>query len=528
MASHPVRNPALALLALGAGLPTSPKRPTAGLPQGRRPVARAAARCGDPRRAASFAGCAWLLLLAGTGWAAPAWEYAPYRVQVWIALADSGELPDVSCQQIAQSLERQADVAAGSAWDLHAGPAPPELRGDIVVHLAGLQAATIQDAVPKLLKEHDKLLLVCVQAGMAEFVIQARELDCTTRFLSPVVRHTAASAAAIPEACFAAVCEAFVPLGRIESATSSEVRVRIRAGGLIQDEQNVAWIRDTDALQIFFRRDDRHGEPLPNGIQLAPWTYLTIGEREGQLLTCTVRSGVRVSLDTPAAARARKFALAVRPRHEATVLRVQSQGKTPLPLAGYEVSVRDPDSEKTEVIGPTDWRGEVRIPRTAQTLRMVYVRNAGQLLARLPMVPGLEREQTARVINDDPRLLAEGYVKGLQNRVMDLVATRQLYLARFRRLLEKQDFVQARRLLDEFRRMETRSDLTRQLDQQQQRLACPDRRVQAKIDKLFNEARQTLGKFLDPYTANALAQDLAQAQQRAAGKAKAPPEKPSP
>jgi hypothetical protein len=129
------------------------------------------------------------------------------------------------------------------------------------------------------------------------------------------------------------------------------------------------------------------------------------------------------------------------------------------------------------------------------------------------MVPGLEPELTAQVSNDDQRLKAEGFVKGLQIKVMDLVARRELYIARFRRHLKRKQLDEAKALLEEFRNLETQSDLRRQLLQEEQRVTSPDRRVQARIDQLFKDTRQLLSRFLDPGTANELAQELAKAQQ---------------
>jgi hypothetical protein len=467
----------------------------------------------------------WLACSGRQGAAQQPWDYAPYRIQVWTAFDSAAELPEQFHQRIAASLVQRAEVLAGPTWDLQAEKCPAELRGEVLVNWAAPSVDAVKAVAPDLLKQKDKLVLLRLDAGANEFSIQARELDCVTRQWSRSFRHTAVAPEQIPDACLAVLADAFTPLGRIDAAASGEVRVRVRAAGLIPQEPSIVQIRDTDVLLPVFRCDDRQGEPQPNGIQIPPWTFLTVTQREGTALNCEVRSGISVAFDSPSAARARKYALVVKPTLEATVLCVQSQGKTPQPLGGYEVSMRDIDNEAVEVIGKTDWRGMVRIPKTDKPLRMIYVRNAGQLLARLPLVPGLDAEATAKVINDDPRLLAEGYLKGLQNHVMDLVATRQLYLVRFRRLLEKQEFEQARRLLEEFRRLETRTDLGRQLDQQQQRMACPDRRVQLKIDKLFSDTRQLLAKFLDPYTANTLAQDLARAE-RAAGASGKPTAKP--
>ena len=72
---------------------------------------------------------------------------------------------------------------------------------------------------------------------------------------------------------------------------------------------------------------------------------------------------------------------------------------------------------------------------------------------------------------------------------------------------------QRKALLEEFRALETRSDLAQQLDQQEQRIKSPDRRVQARIDQLFTDTRQLILKFLDPRTTNQLADELLQHRQ---------------
>ena len=130
------------------------------------------------------------------------------------------------------------------------------------------------------------------------------------------------------------------------------------------------------------------------------------------------------------------------------------------------------------------------------------------MLARVPIVPGFEPEVTAAVTEDDPRLLAEGFVKGLQAKVMDLMARRELYKVRFHRHLEKKELDKAKAVLDQYRQLETRSDLLSLLDRQQQRITAPDKPTQARIDKLFADCRQVLLKFLDPATVNQLSAEL--------------------
>jgi hypothetical protein len=220
---------------------------------------------------------------------------------------------------------------------------------------------------------------------------------------------------------------------------------------------------------------------------------------------------MRGGLAGRASARVVKLALLAKPRHESTDLVLQTEEENPVPLDGYDVYAKDPVTEKSELIGVSDWRGRVRIPNGDQPLLILYVRSGGLLLARLPLAPGLEPELPAQVTNDDVRLQVEGFVKGLQNRIMDAVARRELYIARFRRHLQKKELDKAKALLEEFRHLETRSDLAILVNQQEQRLTSQDRRVQAKIDQLFSQTRQLLAKFLDPQTANKLDQEYLQA-----------------
>ncbi len=245
------------------------------------------------------------------------------------------------------------------------------------------------------------------------------------------------------------------------------------------------------------------------------WTFLTVTGSKGLQLQCQVHSGMTSPLGGRTSTRTVRLALLAKPRLEATELEVQTQGDKPVALGGYEIYSKPPDSEDAELLGVTDWRGRFAITKKPNPLQILYVRNGGRLLARLPVVAGLDPLVTAQVPDDDPRLFAEGYVKGLQNRVMDLVSRRELYAARFRRLLQKKEFEQAKALLEEFRALESRSDLARQLDQQEQRVKSTDRRVQTKIDQLFTDTRQLILKFLDPRTTNQLAEELLRARQRA-------------
>lgn len=468
-------------------------------------------------------GLPWAGLLALFSILAPAarlnaqatWEYSPYRIRLWIAFDRSPELTEQLREQIAASVQQRSYAIAGASWDIRVSACPATLRSEAARGLDRLTFEALEPAVKPRLEIDDKLIVLSVRAEPNGFRIQARELDCRSRILAAVVRRQTVQPSRIADEAFLAVRQAFTPLVRIEQVKDREATVRVRAGGLIQHSSNPCYIQDQDVLRPVIRRNDRLGQPLENGIAFVPWTFLTVGQRDGNVLYCPAHSGMYSALAVRTSARTQKLALISRPLHARTQLRLVERGEHPAPLPGYEIYSKDPRTDETRLLGPTDWRGEISVQRDDRPLQILYVRNGGQLLGRLPIMPGLEPALTAELRNDNRRLEAEGYVKGMQNTIMDLVARRELYIVRFRRHLKAKEFDEAKSLLEEFGALRNRSDLTRELLQQGQRFSSGDindRREQAKIDEMFKATQQLLTRFLDPGTSDELAAQLAQAR----------------
>ncbi len=391
---------------------------------------------------------------------AQTWEYSPYSIKVWLALDRAAELSAGLAERIKRAVAERAWVVAGATWQVEVLPCPAALAFDVARHPELVTTEAVQALAADVLKQDDKLFLLGVRDEVTGWAISARELDCRTRMWQPVVTRRVMQPSRVADESFAALLDAFVPFGRIESSKGKEAVVRVRAGGLVTGKGSPASLAEGTVLVPVIRRNDRLGEPLANGIQQARWTFLTVTGRKGNQLQCQVASGMTSPLGGRSSARTLRLALLAKPRLGATDLAVVTEGDKPVALGGYEVYSKPPDSEDAELLGVTDWRGRIRIAAKPNPLQILYVRNGGRLLARLPVVAGLEPLLTAQVTDDDPRLLAEAHVKGLQNRVMDLVARRELYTARFRRHLQKKEFDQAKTLLEEFRGLESRSDLT--------------------------------------------------------------------
>ncbi len=198
---------------------------------------------------------------------------------------------------------------------------------------------------------------------------------------------------------------------------------------------------------------------------------------------------------------------------------IRSRDPSKTPLVGYSLYERPVGEEPAVLVGVSDWKGEVLLPSLGGKSQVLLVRSGDQLLARLPLVPGALQRVEAPMVNDDGRLQAEGLVRAFQSRIMDVEARRQILAARTRARMGEGKLDDAQKLLDELRQIETRSDLSRYLNQQ--RVASPDPITQKRIDKLLSDASGLLAKFVDPELVSTLNRDLVNARNP-------PPVKPAP
>lgn len=623
-----------------------------------------------------------LALLAGlwlTGAAVPsaygqeAWEYSPYRIQVWLACAAEPQLPPAMQAEITRTVELRSDAVVEGPWRLQIAPAPVRLGHDInhalgqitYYELTGLPreeelskdgadrdagtnpgdsgtnsgdqspAAADDDtegpesadagkeegdaAEPqavegqRLLEEFDKVYLLGVDYELGHFVLRVREFDCGTRMWGRQVERRVRQRPLVPETAFDALLAAFTPVVRIEDAEDKRAVTRLRAANLTADPAAVTAIRAGDLLQPVIRRNDRYGEPLAEGIEVIPWTFLSVEQEDGSILNCQIHSGLRRPISGRSSVRTQRFGMLVRPMHESTRLVLMSEGENSKPLSGYDVYSKypeplpdepaetggesasagesgdsaaaateqagaatdaaeqaggqpaedsstgassadgeaaaedEPDAADSEdaaaqgqaggsssgeaggqdaagdaedddkdnppvLLGRSDWRGMVDVPPGDHPIRLVYVKNGNRLLARLPIVPGLEATQTVELMNDDLRLQAEAFIAGVRNKIMDVVTRRAVLAARIRARIEENKIAEAEELMTEFRSLETRRDLSGLLDQEAQRFIAQDRVTQRKIDILFSDTRELLAKYIKPEENDQLSQLIRQRQ----------------
>jgi hypothetical protein len=440
------------------------------------------------------------------------WEYSPYQVRVWIAVEPHPQFPSALQDEIAHELSARAQAVCGAVWELAVESSPPAALPALPAGL-NLPAVQLQKLAPEALKS-DKLLVVRIAPGSLGWEIEAREFDCHGWQWGPLVRRSASSHVELPLAIWDAVVEAFVPLARIETVEGTTVALRLRAGGLVVRANSPALVDKGSILQPIIRRNDRSGLPLPNnGIQPLAWTLLAVESRADALLQCKLHSGYRAALSSRASPRSERLALAVKPHYPATTLELRSRTAPQRLLTGYEIYAKRPDKEEALHLGSSDWRGQILLPRGDGSLELLLIRNGAQLLARLPIVAGQDEHLVADLMDDDGRLQAEGAVAALHSRVLDLVARREILASRFRARLKEGKFDEAQTLLDQFRLLESRADLSRSFDEMQKAVTASDRLTQQRIGKMFDEARKLLTvKGLSDDMVNTLVSELTKAR----------------
>ncbi|TWT81232.1 hypothetical protein CA13_26820 [Planctomycetes bacterium CA13] len=369
------------------------------------------------------------------------------------------------------------------------------------------QSGLVTDAI----KSYDKIFIVRIDNEVAPFTVSAIEFDTLMQHFGTVATQSSMKITEIPTSIGVAVTEAFGPVVRIEEAGMRNARGLIRAAGLVLDPESPAMIRVGDVLEPMTRKNDRNGKPITVGP--IDWAYLLVKEREQSQLEMDYLAGRAGGLQGRKNKRTFRTAIRVRPVADTTLLRLHAQGDADFPLIGYEIYDKNLETGDMSFVGRTDWNGRLDVPKSdASPLRLMYVKNGGAILARLPMVPGLTEKEIADLTGDDMRLQAEAYIHGVQNAIIDLVAIRQLFAARIRARLHAGEMKEAEDLLNELRDQPTNERLADDMGKKQtvflKVLGTRNVGQRRKIDQMFTITRELLSKHINPALLRDLGEDV--------------------
>ena len=446
------------------------------------------------------------------------WQVTPYNVTAWIAIETNPELPREWLETLPKAIQLQSEVALGALWRTTATAAPESFRD-----------AAIEGRLPDpyalltsndSLKEADKLFVIALLAADGGFRLEVRELDTATRVWSGTQSIVCFDPADVPRQAFRLMNHAFAPLAQIVRVEETAVTAEVRAGALSMPEgaarswNNPTRVRPGDFLLPYIRKTDRDGKVKEKGVSEVKYTVLLTESVDAKgTLACEAHSGYRQAFKTRRSSRTQQLALVGRNTGRTTTLRAHERSDETANLVGYDVYAREPGSEKSSFVGRTDWKGELVIPVGSTPVRILFIKSGNRVLAKLPVVPGLQGRIDVALRNDDARLEAEGFLLGVQESLVDLVARREILSIRIRGMIEKGRYDDAEPLLSELRRLPNREDFENLVTNRKQLLSTGDDQVQVKIDKLFNDTRELFTKFLDPHRVQELQEQLRTARE---------------
>ena len=333
------------------------------------------------------------------------------------------------------------------------------------------------------------------------------EIETLMRTNSETYTRPVSNPAILPYVINYALTDAFSPLVRLDEVGRKKAQGIVRAAGLITDPNSAAHVPAGSLLQPLLRRNGRDGKPLQVG--RVDWAFLMVKDIEGARAELELIDGMAGGpLSSRPSMRVTKWGRLVKPSQDTTTLRLHAKKRPDKPLIGYELHQRSLGEDKTfSLVGRTDWNGNLVIGKDVDPVRVLYVKNGGAILAKLPLAPGLTQVEVADLAGDDMRLQAEAYVRGLQNQIIDLVAIRKLLDIRIRKRVKDRDVKEARAILTSLFAQQTRKSIAAALELKLQEFinAINKQRngnrsaiasQKRKVELLFKSARTNLDKNL--------------------------------
>lgn len=390
---------------------------------------------------------------------------------------------------------------------------------------AKLIKPNVDGLIADQIEDFDKVYLVNVNSDDVRPRIEVVEIDVLMRYFGPVNQLAMSAGGSPAETVGLGLVDAFAPSVRIDNAGQKNAFGLVRASGLIITDQSPGLFSPGEVLIPLVRKNDRNGNPFLIGP--IDWAYLVVEESEGTGVEMGFYAGRSGGLQGRKNNRTFRTAIKAKPQRDHSILRLHAQGKPQEPLIGYEIYEKELKSKSMSFIGRTDWSGRLKVDRSDDPLRLLYVKNGGAVLARLPLVPGLQPVAIADLRGDDLRLQAEAYIRGVQNSIIDLVAVRELFKARIQLRLQRGELDKAQELMEVLREQPSNEALADDMGKKQsvylKLLEKEGANQRRQVDQMFTTTRDLLAQHINPKLIRDLETDIIKAAKNGG---KLPAEKP--
>ena len=421
------------------------------------------------------------------------WEMMPYRIHLLTAVETDASLPSRLEQELSSDLASRVSGVVGGAWRLETSVAPAELRHRVLHSLADVTA----EELPAAAKKGDKVILLGVAASENGYVVRARELDLVTGLWNTTATRTVRQAAGLKQAALWCLLSTFAPQARIEKVEGNIVTLKLRAAALARRDANRPLFLSATVFRAVLVKSDARGAIVAGPAEPIAWTYLipTESKTSSSPFTARIETGLAGTVIPDYHPARLRLALGVSPSQDSTKVKLVAEG-TAAPLEGYEVAAQEPEvAGKPGAVlslGRSGPSGIVVVPPSLSAVRTLLIRHGEEVLARLPMVPGLAEEITIALADDGPRLAVESALSRIQDDLLDLVARREVLVGRIKAASTASNTASntaaADKLKDQLQRLPSVDPLLAELGKQQgaaDALEGPSRqKMQAKLAEI--------------------------------------------
>jgi len=437
----------------------------------------------------------------------------PYAVEVVVTVELAPELPPGGQFQLVEELGNHLRSRFRQLWnlDVRLGTGTERLSLPEIEDLSDERALERIGERPG-----DKHFLLAIRTDGGMFRTVCREWDAASRTLGPALRQVIGDRRTLASLLANSVCDAFRPLAELEVLEENKIEFLIRGGEFPPRDSEQTLFQPGDYLVPFMRYLNRSREV--RSIQPLPWTYLKVESVERSRMQLSMTSVFKAPI--PASRRrVEVMAMRVRPRFPATSVLVYPRGQIRNPLVGYRCELlnrmpteEDPVADRIKLA--TDRSGNATIPvDPAHPLQFLYVHSGEAVLARVPVMPGIVPDLQVEVPDDRARLNVEGEVTLLQGELIDIVATREVLMARIRAAATQNKWDDVNRFLKELDGLPTQTQFIAKIDTLQVQAVyaaqqAKDRVAESRIKKLCSGVRDSAGKYLDPFRVTDFKRDI--------------------
>lgn len=441
------------------------------------------------------------------------WEFSNYHIQIHLAV-DSAAKPQVNLsKKLTNYLERRIQATLFPLWSVEFSTATGPFEHFLLHQIDELP--TLEKMEPGI--GFDKQLVLTVTANSEGYLVACREHDLTTNRWGPVLRQQACQSRTLSEQCFSLLKRTFAPIAKIRRDLDDDRHVSLyfKGSDLPRRSNEPLFAQPGTVYQPLKTRKTRRKEVRPDTISQIPWTYLTLEAMQDGTGRCRVHSGIRKPFGVRRRANVENIAIALPQTGQSTRVRFHARHDKSRPLVGYEVFQRDTDEQPSQLLGLTNSRGAIEVSPGAASVRTLFLRSDGKLLAKIPVATGAISLVEVPIADDTARLKAQATITSLREQLIDLVARRNILIARVRDQAANNRLAEARELLSQLDALPGRAYFAQLLSaaERNERNRSTEPKVQARIEKMFADTRKLLGRFLSTRQISDLQAELNAASQ---------------